>query len=197
MIHLVAKVGFSAHDAATSLKMVEKGLGKEDFAAAVLLDFPIQIVFGYFVARWSRGERPLRPWILAYWPRFVFAFLAAILLWNFPAPPITTGFFAFLVLFRSIGEMARSVRSRNGATYQLDQVLLQHNTICLYWCISCQDLGPCDWWDIYHSSCPFVSESGLLLSSGSFSIRFRILAALGPGSLCFEVQQHAMIITTI
>lgn len=106
MIHLVAKIGFAAHDAATSLKMVEKGLGKEDFAAAVLLDFPIQVLFGYFVARWSRGERPLRPWIWAYWPRFVFAFLAAILLWNFPAPPITTGFFVFLVFFRSFGEMA-------------------------------------------------------------------------------------------
>jgi len=115
MIHLVAKIGFSAHDAATSLKMVEKGLGKEDFAAAVLLDFPIQIVFGYFVARWSRGERPLRPWLWAYWPRFVFTFLAAILLWNFPAPPITTGFFAFLVFFRSFGEMAGLVRSRTGA----------------------------------------------------------------------------------
>lgn len=117
MIHLVAKVGFAAHDAATSLKMVEKGLGKEDFAAAVLIDFPIQIVFGYFVARWSRGERPLRPWIGAYWPRFVFAFLAAILLWNFPAPPITTGFFAFLVFFGSLGQLARSVRSRAGTRY--------------------------------------------------------------------------------
>lgn len=117
MIHLVAKVGFAAHDAATSLKFVEKGLGKEDFAAAVLLDFPIQIVFGYFVAGWSRGERPLRPWILAYWPRFVFAFLAAILLWKFPAPPITSGFFVFLVIFRSFGEMAGLVRSQTGARY--------------------------------------------------------------------------------
>ena len=115
MIHLVSKVGFAAHNAATSLKMVEKGLGKEDFAASVLLDFPIQLVFSYLVARWSRGERPLRPWIWAYWPRFVFAILAAILLWNFPAPPITTGFFVFLVIFRSFGEMAGSVRSRTGA----------------------------------------------------------------------------------
>jgi PAT family acetyl-CoA transporter-like MFS transporter 1 len=137
MIHLVAKVGFAAHDSATSLKMVEKGLGKEDFAAAVLLDFPIQVVFGYLVARWSRGERPLRPWIWAYWPRFIFAFLAAILLWNFPAPPITIGFFAFLVFFRSFGEMARSVRSRTDARCYYTQVLLQHDPIRLYRCIPC------------------------------------------------------------
>lgn len=112
MVLLVAKIGFAAHNAATSLKMVEKGLGKEDFGVAVLLDFPIQLVFSYFVASWSRGERPLRPWLWAYWPRFVFVFLAAVVLWQFPAPPITTGFFVFLVIFRSFGEMAGSVRSR-------------------------------------------------------------------------------------
>ncbi|KAI0276719.1 acetyl-coenzyme A transporter 1-domain-containing protein [Russula aff. rugulosa BPL654] len=106
MVLLVAKIGFAAHNAATSLKMVEKGLGKEDFGVAVLLDFPIQLVFSYFVASWSRGERPLRPWLWAYWPRFVFVFLAAVVLWKFPAPPITTGFFVFLVIFRSFGEMA-------------------------------------------------------------------------------------------
>jgi PAT family acetyl-CoA transporter-like MFS transporter 1 len=110
LVHFVAKFGFAAHDAATSLKYVEKGLGKEDFAMAVLTGFPIQVVFGYLIARWSRGDRPLRPWIWAYWPRFVFASLAAVILWKFPHPPITTGFFIFLILFRSIGEMARSVR---------------------------------------------------------------------------------------
>jgi MFS transporter, PAT family, solute carrier family 33 (acetyl-CoA transportor), member 1 len=94
--------------------VTKKGLGKEDFAMAVILDFPIQVVFGCFFARWSRGDRPLRPWILA----FVFAFFAAVILWNFPAPPITAGFFAFLVFYRSLGEMARSVvRSGAGACY--------------------------------------------------------------------------------
>ncbi len=38
---------------------------------------------------------------------------------------------------------------------------------------------------------------GLLLSSGSFLILFRTLAALGLDSLCFEVQLHAVITTTI
>ncbi|KAI9444124.1 hypothetical protein H4582DRAFT_2071706 [Lactarius indigo] len=106
-IHLTSKVGFAVHDAATSLKMVEKGLGKEDFAAAVLFDFPIQVIGGYFIARWSRGDRPLRPWMWAFGPRLLFALLAAVVLWKFPAPPITTGFFVFIVLFRSFGEMAR------------------------------------------------------------------------------------------
>jgi hypothetical protein len=110
MIHLVAKISFAANDSATALKMVEKGLGKEDFALAALLDFPIQIVFGFFVARWSRGDRPLRPWLWAYWPRFVFAFLAAVIVWKFPPPPITAGFFAFVIVFRSFGEMASTTQ---------------------------------------------------------------------------------------
>jgi MFS transporter, PAT family, solute carrier family 33 (acetyl-CoA transportor), member 1 len=130
----VAKVGWAAHDAASALKYVEKGLGKEDFAVAVLTDFPIQIIFGYYVARWSRGDRPLRPWLLAYWPRFMFAFLAAVILWNFPAPPVTTGFFIFLVIFRSLGEMARFVRPTFQPVFTRVfsfLLLLQYNTIHL------------------------------------------------------------------
>jgi len=104
LVHLTCKIGSAASDAATALKVVEKGLGKEDFAA-VLVDFPVQIVAGYLIARWSRGDQPLRPWIWAVWPRLLFALLAAILLWKFPKPPITTGFFVFLVIFRSFAEM--------------------------------------------------------------------------------------------
>ncbi|KAI0259005.1 acetyl-coenzyme A transporter 1-domain-containing protein [Gloeopeniophorella convolvens] len=110
LIHLTSKIGFAAHDAATSLKMVEKGLGKEEFAASVLFDFPIQIAAGYFIARWSRGAQPLRPWMWAFWPRLLFAFLAALIVWNFPTPPITTGFFVFLVLFRSVGELTSTTQ---------------------------------------------------------------------------------------
>lgn len=109
VVYMTCKIGSAAHDAATSLKMVEKGLGKEDYAVAVLTDFPVQVVLGYLIARWSRGKQPLRPWIWAIWPRLVFALLAAVLLWKFPTPPITPGFFAFLVIARSLGEMPRHV----------------------------------------------------------------------------------------
>ena len=27
----------------------------------VLIDFPFQILFGYYAAKWSSGDRPLRP----------------------------------------------------------------------------------------------------------------------------------------
>jgi PAT family acetyl-CoA transporter-like MFS transporter 1 len=97
-MHLFAKVGFAANDAATSLKMVEKGFRREDLAIAVLIDFPFQITGGWLTAKWSRGDLPLRPWIYAFWPRIGFAFVATLIVYWFPKPPISMGFFVFLVL---------------------------------------------------------------------------------------------------
>lgn len=57
----MTKLGTAANDAATSLKLLEKGLKKEDLALAVLIDFPFQILFGYLAARWSKGDKPLKP----------------------------------------------------------------------------------------------------------------------------------------
>lgn len=131
IIHLTSKISFAAHDAATSLKMVEKGLRKEDFAAAALLDFPIQVIGGYFIARWSRGDRPLQPWILAFWPRVLIALFAAVILWNFPKPPITAGFFVFIIVFRSLGEMARLVRRRDAHAIESYPVCSTTQFVCM------------------------------------------------------------------
>jgi len=60
-LHLVAKLGTATNDAATSLKLLEKGLSKEDLALAVLIDFPFQLIFGYLAAKWSKGDKPLKP----------------------------------------------------------------------------------------------------------------------------------------
>ncbi|KAH9000952.1 acetyl-coenzyme A transporter 1-domain-containing protein [Lactarius hatsudake] len=109
-MHLLAKIGWATHEAATSLKMVEKGLGKEDLAIAVLIDFPFQILGGYLAARWSRGGRPLRPWIWAFWPRLGFALLGAIIVWRFPKPPISTTFFVFLVMQTLLGSFAGTIQ---------------------------------------------------------------------------------------
>jgi MFS transporter, PAT family, solute carrier family 33 (acetyl-CoA transportor), member 1 len=98
LLHLFAKIGWAAHDAVTQLKMVEKGLGREDLAIAVLIDFPFQILAGYVAGRWSRGDKPLRPWILSFWPRLLLAFLATLMVYYFPAPPISTGFFVLIIL---------------------------------------------------------------------------------------------------
>lgn len=97
VMHFVCKIGFQANEAVTNLKLVEKGLGREDLALAVLIDFPCQIIGGYLAARWSIGDKPLRPWIAAFWVRLIFAGIWAVIVWNFPKPPISTTYFTFLV----------------------------------------------------------------------------------------------------
>lgn len=98
VIHFFCKVGFQANDAVTSLKLVEKGLGREDLALAVLIDFPCQILGGWLTAKWSIGDKPLRPWIHAAWVRLGFALVWLPIVLAFPTPPIGSGFFAALVL---------------------------------------------------------------------------------------------------
>ena len=97
-MHFVCKIGFQANEAATSLKLIEKGLGREDLALAVLIDFPCQLLGGYLAARWSIGDKPLRPWIAAFWVRLGFAAIWTIIVAKFPEPPISNSYFAFLVL---------------------------------------------------------------------------------------------------
>ena len=108
-LHLFAKIGWAANDAATQLKLVEKGLGREDLAIAVLIDFPFQMVAGYVAGRWSRGDKPLRPWMLAFWPRLVFALIATLTVYWFPKPPISLGFFAYLIAMTVLSSFAGSV----------------------------------------------------------------------------------------
>ncbi|TCD66777.1 hypothetical protein EIP91_000968 [Steccherinum ochraceum] len=98
ILHLFSKIGWAATDAVTHLKMVEKGLGREDLAIAVLIDFPFQIFGGYVAGKWARGEKPLRPWMYAFWPRLVLALAATLLVYWFPKPPIHLAFFALLVV---------------------------------------------------------------------------------------------------
>ncbi|KAJ6519370.1 acetyl-coenzyme A transporter 1-domain-containing protein [Mycena sanguinolenta] len=110
IMHLFAKVGFAANEAATSLKMVEKGFLREDLAIAVLIDFPFQIAGGWFAANWSRGDYPLRPWLVAFWPRIAFAIVATMIVYWFPQPPITMGFFVFLVLHTVVSSFTSTVQ---------------------------------------------------------------------------------------
>ena len=66
LVHLVSKFAFQCNEAGTNLKLLEKGFKREDLAISVLIDVPFEIIFGYYVAKWSthgRGdtENPLTP----------------------------------------------------------------------------------------------------------------------------------------
>ena len=98
LVHFFAKIGFQANENVTQLKMVEKGLGREQLAIAVLINFPFQIFGGWLAGRLSRGPEPLKPWIYAYWPRLVLALVATLLVYWFPKPPISNAFLGLLII---------------------------------------------------------------------------------------------------
>ncbi|KAG0168541.1 hypothetical protein DFQ30_004613 [Apophysomyces sp. BC1015] len=97
---LVAKIGFICHEAVTSLKLLEKGFSKEDLALAVLLDFPLQVFFGYYAAKWSNGPRPLRPWLYAFYGRLLFSALGMLVVAGYPQDQ-EIGFTYFAIIMAS------------------------------------------------------------------------------------------------
>ncbi|CAI8494379.1 unnamed protein product [Hanseniaspora opuntiae] len=53
MIHLVSKFPFQCNDSATQLRLLDKGFKSEDLAISVLINFPLEMFFGYYVGKWS------------------------------------------------------------------------------------------------------------------------------------------------
>eukprot|EP00834_Sanchytrium_tribonematis_P005050 NODE_283_length_10814_cov_0.705460.p3 type:complete len:337 gc:universal NODE_283_length_10814_cov_0.705460:8076-7066(-) len=58
---LINKIAFICQDTITALKLMDKGFKQEDLALAVFIDFPVQLVLGVVVAKWSSGKEPLKP----------------------------------------------------------------------------------------------------------------------------------------
>ncbi|KNZ53614.1 uncharacterized protein VP01_3187g1 [Puccinia sorghi] len=111
LLHCIAKLGVSVNDAATSLKLLEKGLSKEDMALSVLIDFPFQIVLGYFAAKWSSGDNPLQPWIWAMWLRLAFSAWNVGLVYFFPeAKPLSNSYFILVIASTVMSSFASTVQ---------------------------------------------------------------------------------------
>ncbi|KAK9465880.1 acetyl-coenzyme A transporter 1-domain-containing protein [Lipomyces arxii] len=109
-IHVLAKFGFQANDAVTNLKLIEKGLSKEDLALTVLIDFPFEIVFGYYAAKWSVGKRPLRPWLFAFVGRLGCALLAQLLVVCFPRNGAGSFYLLLVILVHVLGSFMSTVQ---------------------------------------------------------------------------------------
>jgi PAT family acetyl-CoA transporter-like MFS transporter 1 len=116
LIHLVCKIGFQVNESVTSLKLLEKGLSKEDMAVAVLLDFPAQMVAGWLAAKWSRpahagagggSDKVLRPWVWAFWARLAMASTAALVVYGFPRGQVGKGYFTLVVMTTLLSSLAR------------------------------------------------------------------------------------------
>ncbi|KAF8981850.1 hypothetical protein BGZ46_002196 [Entomortierella lignicola] len=102
IVLLTAKIGFIANSAVTALKLLEKGFSKEDLALAVLIDFPFQIIFGYYAVRWSSGPRPLKPWLWAFCAHLVCCVVAMLIVSSFPKDGVVTSTYFYLVLATTV-----------------------------------------------------------------------------------------------
>uniref|UniRef100_A0A060TAU7 ARAD1D28864p n=1 Tax=Blastobotrys adeninivorans TaxID=409370 RepID=A0A060TAU7_BLAAD len=97
-VHLVAKFAFQANEAVTNLKLVEKGFSREDLALTVLIDFPFEIIFGYYTAKWANGSHPLKLWVHAYLGRLALIALAMCQVAFFPKDGAGFFFFLFIIV---------------------------------------------------------------------------------------------------
>ena len=112
-----------ASESVAALKLLEKGFKKEDLALAVLIDFPLQIVIGYYAAKWSTEGTPLRPvfillyvklflicqWIVAYIFRLTLAALTIPLLYYFPSNGVTMTYYAAVLIMTVLTSFSTNI----------------------------------------------------------------------------------------
>lgn len=134
IIHLVSKFAFQCNEAATNLKLLEQGFKREDLAVTVLIDVPFEIIFGYYVAKWSSdndhdarhhglrkqnryvqwlvGEQGvLTPWLWGFLGRLASAILGSFVVKTFPKDgQITTPYFLLVILQHLLGSFMSTVQ---------------------------------------------------------------------------------------
>jgi PAT family acetyl-CoA transporter-like MFS transporter 1 len=64
----------------------------------VTIDFVVQLFGGYYAARWALGDKPLRPWLYAFWVRLALAVTSMGVVYAFPTPPVSTAFLVVVTL---------------------------------------------------------------------------------------------------
>ena len=84
LILLTCKMGFSAADAVTGLKLMEAGLKKEHLALLAVPMVPLQIILPWVISKYTAGPRPLDVFLKAYPWRLGFGFVFSVLLhWTY------------------------------------------------------------------------------------------------------------------
>ncbi|XP_076321941.1 acetyl-coenzyme A transporter 1 isoform X2 [Tachypleus tridentatus] len=81
IILLTCKIGFSATDAVTGLKLIEAGVHKEHLALMAIPMVPLQVLLPLTISRYTVGPRPLDVFLKAFPFRLLFGVIFAILVW--------------------------------------------------------------------------------------------------------------------
>ncbi|XP_074859989.1 acetyl-coenzyme A transporter 1 isoform X2 [Carettochelys insculpta] len=89
---LTAKVGFSAADAVTGLKLVEEGVPKEHLALLAVPMVPLQIMLPLIISKYTAGPQPLNIFYKAMPFRLLIGLEFALLVWWTPKVQHEGGF---------------------------------------------------------------------------------------------------------
>uniref|UniRef100_A0A671M863 Acetyl-coenzyme A transporter 1 n=1 Tax=Sinocyclocheilus anshuiensis TaxID=1608454 RepID=A0A671M863_9TELE len=89
---LTAKIGFSAADAVTGLKLVEAGVPKEQLALLAVPMVPLQILLPLVISKYTAGPRPLDVFYKAFPFRLLIGLEYALLVWWTPSVRQEQGF---------------------------------------------------------------------------------------------------------
>ncbi|XP_029963858.1 acetyl-coenzyme A transporter 1 [Salarias fasciatus] len=107
---LTAKVGFSAADAVTGLKLVEAGVPKEQLALLAVPMVPLQILLPVVISRYTAGPRPLDVFYKAFPFRLLIGLEYALLVWWTPSVKQAGGFpvyyYAIVLLSYAVHQVA-------------------------------------------------------------------------------------------
>uniref|UniRef100_A0A1A7YEL6 Acetyl-coenzyme A transporter 1 n=1 Tax=Iconisemion striatum TaxID=60296 RepID=A0A1A7YEL6_9TELE len=89
---LTAKIGFSAADAVTGLKLVEAGVPKAQLALLAVPMVPLQILLPVVISKYTAGPRPLDVFYRAFPFRLLIGLEYALLVWWTPSVKQDGGF---------------------------------------------------------------------------------------------------------
>ncbi|XP_061493098.1 acetyl-coenzyme A transporter 1 [Rhineura floridana] len=100
---LTAKIGFSAADAVTGLKLVEEGVPKEHLALLAVPMVPLQIILPLIISKYTAGPQPLNTFYKAMPFRLLFGLEFALLVWWTPKVKYEGGFpiYYYIILLLS------------------------------------------------------------------------------------------------
>ncbi|KAF7663129.1 hypothetical protein LDENG_00217960 [Lucifuga dentata] len=107
---LTAKIGFSAADAVTGLKLVEAGVPKEQLALLAVPMVPLQILLPVIISKYTAGPRPLDVFYKAFPFRLLIGLEYALLVWWTPSVKQEGGFpiyyYAIVLLSYALHQVA-------------------------------------------------------------------------------------------
>ena len=112
LLLLTMKIGFSATDSVTSLKLIEAGVPKEKLAMLAIPMIPVQILMPLFISRYTTGPKPMNVFLKAMPIRLIFGLIFAAFVYytpHFADPEDKTSFpwyyYGFIVVIFAIHQV--------------------------------------------------------------------------------------------